>query len=201
MLSHYIITRTDDLNFTMSTGTLVFNTLAEIDLPAQSDLESRLRDAGFLGEPYREKESRFLVGERFMQLVSFVGCSPYLQLEPAEEGGDNFCHIRFIGPFEPPRLFTGDNTRPPRCPHCRKPIPEWQTVVPESLEPGNEWEAPCPLCGRGLATQELDWRHNAGAGRFFIQVSEIFPGEALPVSGLFDILNREGMSWDYFYLQ
>ena len=185
----------------MSTGELLFNTLVRADNSYLDELKGRLREVGFIGQPYRPEPSSFLVGERFMQLVSFVGCSPYLRLTPDPEGEETFCHIRFTGPFSQPRLITGRNTRAPRCRQCGRPITDWPALFPDPQRLGDEWRASCPNCREELEIGDLDWRQNGGAGRLFIRVAEIFPGEAVPVPALLEVLNQGGVDWDYFYLQ
>jgi hypothetical protein len=49
---------------------------------------------------------------------------------------------------------------------------------------------------------DLLWRQNAGFGRLFVTIEDIFPGEAVPVPGLLDGLRRAtGTDWHYFYIQ
>jgi hypothetical protein len=50
--------------------------------------------------------------------------------------------------------------------------------------------------------REWDWKGNAGLGRVFVVVEEIFPGEALPSPALTDVLERlSGSPWRHFYVQ
>lgn len=185
----------------MSTGKLCFRPPYSAPLPSLPSITERLRRIGLIDRPFREKEQSFLTGERFLQLITFLGCSPYLQLEPPDDGGSNFCHLRFLGPFEQPQFLYGGNTRPPKCPNCRRGIDNWLSLVEQwQAEP----EAPsitCPNCGQLSSPLSLEWRRTAGFGRFFIQVAEVFPGEAVPVAELMNCLRSGGESWDYFYLQ
>jgi hypothetical protein len=178
----------------MSNGKLIFTPAPDVPPPERLELERRLREIGFLGSAIDTE--RFLVGERFMQWVSFMGCSPWLRLAPTEDDNEPFTHIRFQGPLKQPLLRYGNNTRPPRCPHCRRRIDEW-----ESRLPTREGPYPCPHCGETTRLDDLVWSNDAGHGRFFIEVWEIFPGEAVPVEGLMQRLRQEGGEWRYFYLQ
>jgi hypothetical protein len=48
----------------------------------------------------------------------------------------------------------------------------------------------------------LLWRKNAGFGRVFVTVEDVFPGEAVPVPTLLEGLRAaSGVDWRYFYLQ
>ncbi len=178
----------------MSTGSLVFRPPPG-PVPETASLEARLREAGFIGAPLGGEINGFLTGERFLQRVSFLGCSPFLRLEPPADGSDRFCHVRFLGPYPAIRLLHGTNTRPPPCPGCGQRIGNWHEALAAT---GGEID--CPHCGRHATLTELDWQRNAGAGRFFVEVREVFPGEAVPLPGLMELLRGAGGAWDYFYL-
>jgi hypothetical protein len=60
----------------------------------------------------------------------------------------------------------------------------------------------CPRCGHRQRPLELGWRRNAGFGRLFVAVEDIFPGEAVPVpSFLKGLAQATGVEWDYFYIR
>ena len=47
---------------------------------------------------------------------------------------------------------------------------------------------------------DLDWRRQAGCGRLLLEVTDVFPGEAVPVSALLRGLEGLGAGpWRYFY--
>ena len=63
-------------------------------------------------------------------------------------------------------------------------------------------EIPCPTCGEASPPWAYDWKEKAGFGRLFLQIEEVFPGEAAPTRGLTDLLERcTGCAWRYFYIQ
>jgi hypothetical protein len=46
------------------------------------------------------------------------------------------------------------------------------------------------------------WRQDAGIARFFIQIEDIFPGEAVPVPTLLqELIQAADCPWRHFYLQ
>jgi len=130
-----------------------------------------------------------------MQLVSFMGCSPFIQLDPPEDGSSRFCQVHFNGPFDQPRIIQGGNRRPPRCPRCRRPLPDWQAQITSGSGPAH----PCPYCNTPLTLADLSWGTRAGIGRFFIEVWEIYQGDAVPVEALMAGLRGDGAAWHYFW--
>jgi hypothetical protein len=167
-------------------------------VPAAQLIHHLLR-CGFIGGALAT-EGSYVVGPAFLQLVTFMGCSPHIELAPPPEGG-SFCQVRVPGPTEHPRLLLGRNTRPPRCPACRARIDPWREHIAA-------WEATpdtpvmtCAFCGVSRAPVELGWRRDAGFARQYIAVEDVFPGEAVPVPALMQGLRRAtDLGWDYFYL-
>lgn len=153
-----------------------------------------LTEMEFIAEPLARGMNTYLIGSGFLQLVTFMGCSPHIELEPPPDGGTDFCHVQFHL-TRSPQLQFGANTRPPRCPVCRKTL----DISPASLAtaPG----AHCPHCGSESAIQSLGWRRDAGFADFFIEIHSVFPGEAVPTEGLLNRLKTlGGGDWRYFYL-
>jgi hypothetical protein len=163
-------------------------------LPSRAALLQALAEIGLLGAPLGEDEAAgFLVGEQFLQSITFMGCSPFIQLEPPADGG-GFCHLALLGPYAEPRLLHGRNTRPPPCPSCGKRMEGWREQLAQGV-------IGCTHCGSQTPLSRLTWRRNAGFGRCFLEIRHLFPGEAVPVDGLLLHLEAFGAGpWDYFYL-
>jgi hypothetical protein len=160
-----------------------------------------LADAGFIGAHLPRDDSAFQVGERFLELIVFAGCSVQVAISPSTNSGDPFCYVRLSGPFQQPRLLHGRNSRPPRCRACRAPLEDWKRQLPTN-EGGEPARLRCPACGDESYPWSWDWKESAGFGRFFIGVEEIFPGEATPTPGLMATLRRAtGTPWRHFYVQ
>lgn len=180
-------------------GRMVLSPLDPFRLPDRIPLIAALTDAGFLGSPLTGVDNAFAAGDRFLQLVIFAGCSVRIELAPGADGP--FCHIRFVGPFRQPVFRSGRNTRPPRCPGCRSPLKSWKDRLPNEGDADTD-EVPCPACGRASPPWDYDWKEKAGFGRLFLQIEEVFPGEATPSSGLMELLERtSGCAWQWFYIQ
>lgn len=181
------------------TGRLLLGTQDPFLLPERALLTATLSAAGLLGVPLAGRDDAFTVGERFLRLVTFAGCSVRIELSPMADAP--FCHIRFTGPFWRPVFLSGRNTRPPRCRNCRSPVRNWKERVPtwDRAEPA---QITCSTCGVAVPPWDYDWKEKAGFGRLFIQVEEIFPGEATPTPMLMALLaNATGCEWRHFYLQ
>jgi hypothetical protein len=188
-------------------------------LPSRDELLRGLMAVGLLGEPLETQGAGpgagFRVGDQFLQLITFMGCSPFIQLEPPADGG-TFCHLALLGPFAEARLLHGRNTRPPPCPACGRRIDGWLAQLGERSPPATADALPglaltgtetggtilgCEHCGTRTPLHALRWRRNAGIGRCFLEVRNVFPGEAVPVEGLLGYLESFGAgAWDYFYL-
>ncbi len=185
----------------MDNGQLILHPDDPAYSTAPATLSKALAETGFIGDAFgKPEEQRFLAGERFLQLITFMGCSPHIELEPQPDGSLNFCHIRIHGPLDQPLVLWGRNTTAPRCPACRKRITDWRGRI-------GEWERlaeapfPCPHCHEAIAPVHLDWRRQAGSGRIFVAVQQVFPGEAVPVPELMETLAHVSHGeWGHFYL-
>jgi hypothetical protein len=181
----------------MSVGSLFLHPADARLLVSLDRLKSYLRQTGFTGEPIAGPQDANTIGDRFLQLVTFMGCSPHIELEPRWTGDEDFCHIR-LHQFAEPVLLFGSNTRPPRCPGCRK-----ASGKDPAAFAGLHADAgvTCANCGKTSRFTALEWRRDAGLASIFVEVRSVFPGEAVPVDALLDgLANETGSSWRYFYL-
>ena len=172
--------------------------------PSRAALVAAMQHLGLFGRPLTAESSspRFLAGERFLQLITFLGCSPHIDLDPPQDGKSEFCYLELLGPWRYPRFLQGPNTRPPGCPACRRKHAEWRSLVgPKFMQEGvPEWT--CPACGHRAAASDWNWRQQAGIGRVFVQINSIFPSEAVPTNELMSRLEQlSGGTWQYFYLR
>ena len=167
-----------------------------------AQIELVLLEMGLIGKPWGEaSQQRYLIGDRFLQLVTFLGCAPAIELAPPGNGETAFCHVG-ISRFYPSARFLADvQVTLPRCPHCRKRFEDWQSAI-QQWQANPAYQAPCPACQKYVSPSELDWRQSAGIGRFFISIFNIYPREAIPTESLLHALAQAThQSWDYFYLR
>jgi len=185
---------------------------ASPDTPAvaKERLVRELQAIGLIGEQKPLGKGGFYpAGEHFLQLVSFLGCSPAIELEPPQDpqeraaasAAGRFCHI-FISSGEQLQFRCDSQTRPPCCPRCRNPEPGWRPRVQAWQEgkQGAVWE--CQACGYHGRLCDLVFRKTAGFGRTFLEIRGIYPSEAVPGPALLDTLaSLTGGPWKTLYLR
>ena len=166
--------------------------------PDDVSLGQFLQSIELIGEPY-QNQSRFLAGDRFLELVAFMGCSPDIRFEPGDDSS-SFCSIQLQPHTNTIEFHCGDHAHTPRCTRCRAPVGNWQDKIAEWKNQGADSLWACRNCKHAASPWEFNWRKSAGFGRCFIQINDIFPKEAIPQQQLLDKLNSHyGVSWHYFY--
>ncbi|MGB5260854.1 MAG: hypothetical protein WBO34_10070 [Gammaproteobacteria bacterium] len=169
-----------------------------------------LQGIGLIDEQRASDSGLFYpAGAQFLQLVSFLGCSPSIELEPPGDGtsleqavvNGRFCHV--VLACEPTLRFRADpQTRPPRCPQCGAPEPDWQARIRRWQDKPAKSHWSCAACGhRGNLT---DWvfRKTAGFGKVFVEIRGIYPAEAVPGAALLAALSAyTGGAWHYIYIK
>jgi hypothetical protein len=183
----------------LHSGRLILTPTDPWAAPTPQQILTTARETGLIGPALPEHDG-FVVGPRFLDLVAFTGCAVQLDLEPPARGAP-FCHIRISTPTPSPRLLAGRNTRPPQCPVCRRPLREWQAQAAG-------WDSAaipmliCGACGSRTHAWEWRWREQAGFGRVFLLIEEVFPSEGTPLPGLLRSLEALGVGpWLWFYVQ
>ena len=173
-------------------------------------LPARLQDIGLAGDGFSvQGKTRYLAGEHFLQLITFLGCSPAIEFEPpaepdmreaaAEQG--SFCHISLSLPETRPAFRGGGTVPPPRCPACRKPVSGWQQALDDWRQAPESDAWVCGRCGHAGRIQDLDFRRHGGFARTFIEIWGIHPSEAVPVDALLTSLaGCSGTGWRYMYV-
>jgi hypothetical protein len=172
-------------------------------------LRSSLEDIGLLGREFRlAGRVHHLPGESFLQLVTFLGCSPRVALDPpagAEAApstlAEAFCHVRLDAAAYPEaRLLGAEDMRPPRCRACRRDVADWARLAPVGSGGAMQlWR--CPNCGHTAPLWTLDWRRGAAFTRFSIEIWGVYPHEAIPSDRLLAAVRCTSHGdWAFFYL-
>jgi hypothetical protein len=179
-----------------------------IDMDA---LVQRLESIGLIGAAFQCRDgTHYLAGEHFLQLVSFLGCSPLIELAPPADTEDReaaclegrFCHVHLTANRDFIRFRARAKGPLPRCPHCRQVETRWPELLERwEINPAcNQWT--CRECGHPGRLYDLDFRRNGGFARSFIEIWGVFPSEAVPGEALLSTLGQlGGCDWNYMYLK
>lgn len=159
-----------------------------------------LKAAGCIGSTLEGRADAFEVGDRFPQLIAFTGCAVAFDTAPSDTG-HRFTHVVLRGPYSAPRLLSGRNTRPPRCPECGKGLVAWRDQLRQQ-HPEPTPELRCMHCMAAAPGWHWHWGRHGGFGRCFVCIEEVFPGEGSPLPALLDALGSLGIGdWQFFYVQ
>lgn len=144
-------------------------------------------------------ENDYRVGEKFLQHISFLGCSPYLKTEPEHEHDQNYCYVHISVPGVI-RFISGKHPKPPSCPGCKKRLNTENDFISAWHKDKNATAIQCAHCHNHFSIYDLHWHKNAGFVNFTIEISGIFPKEAIPGPLLLSWLKSvTGSEWQYFY--
>ena len=162
-------------------------------------IENLFIEIGLTGEALEgHAVPRYFLGDRFYQWVTFMGCAPSLKLAPDDAADEKFCHIRFTRHNEPQFQYLRPAVKG-RCPACTKPGLTAASFMQQKLLQQTTWT--CPHCQYTCSPLALNWKNEAGVGRFFIELMDVHPHEAIPVDGLLHRLaEMTGTRWQYFYV-
>jgi hypothetical protein len=170
-------------------------------LSAWDGLVDELQAVEFLGEPLAgENRKRFLAGERFLQYITFMGCSPSVELTAPADGSLDFCHVRLSELYEHPQFRGASQNVFARCPQCRKRISNWDHALSAWRIDSRATSFQCDQCGAQVSLYDLGWRHTAGFARLFLDVYSIYPQEGIPTDQFLSLLETQtGVPWSYFF--
>jgi len=142
---------------------------------------------GLLGAHWRD--DRYLVGQRFMQEIVFIGCAPFLRVDPQDDL--QFCHLQVFATEE--AIFRrSPQAGAPRCPQCRVALISNAVADLEM----------CPQCHRKMALQDCAWRAGRTVwSRFGINIWTLQKGDAQATDSLLDFLQRlSDVKWKTAFL-
>jgi hypothetical protein len=144
----------------------------------------------------QEQNTHYYAGDKFLDYIAYLGCAPSIQFEASPNSIDNnsdFCFIK-IHRYKSARLIHSQKqSRAPICPNCLKPVKDWQNRK-------NDSTISCNLCNTTSNIENFNWRKMAGYAQLFIEITDIFPKEAIPQQLLLDKLsNISKTEWLYFY--
>lgn len=131
-----------------------------------------------------------LPGNQLMDFITFLGCSPSLKMGELEST------IR-LHLFAQETGLGGDSIVTIRYPLCKHTVQKPQQLIRDYPEKP-DWV--CNSCGNQGAIKDINWRRSAGFSTIFIEISSIFPKEAVPSDKLITALSSYTKSqWNWFY--
>ena len=173
-------------------------------------LAERLQAIGLIGQPVPLHDGLFYpTGDRFLQLVTFLGCAPMIELDPPADPAElesasiegRFCHI-YLTETEQLQFRAEAQTRTARCPQCRKPEPDWEALIRAWQQDPVKSVWQCAACGHAGRPSDLQFRKTAGFGRTWIEIRGIHPSEAVPGDALLAALHTlSGCDWNTVYIK
>ncbi|MEE9304342.1 MAG: hypothetical protein V3U84_11235 [Thiotrichaceae bacterium] len=150
----------------------------------QADLSvliSLLKNLKFLGKSL--SQHHYAVGDNFLSLLTFMGCSPDIELEPQDN--KPYCYIE-VDSFKRAQFISGINTKYPPCPHCKEKL-------------NNRI---CSNCNETLDAITTNWRKSAFISQCWICIGNIYELEAIPGDLLLMALEKEtGIKWKPAYIR
>ena len=161
-----------------------------------------LHELGMLDEALEVLPGKYRVGERFLDHVAFLGCSPAIEFDPADAGDESsFVHVSLQHLPGRSVFRQGFNPRPPLCPACRSPVAGYVEDMPSKPGALDRASCICPSCGCVTRWLDMSWRDGAVVVRDAIEIVGIHPREALPNDAFMDQLARSSeVTWRCLYL-
>ncbi len=148
-----------------------------------------LKDLDFINTKIAEK--RYATGDNFVTLLTFMGCSPNIELEPQED--KPYCYIE-INVDEKEKFYSGIIIKAAVCPECKTKITHISNPTDEKTH--------CPDCNSEFQTNVLNWRRTAFIAQSCIAIGNIYESEAIPNDQLLDALEKISQSrWKYAYIR
>ncbi len=155
---------------------------------------SALQQTGIISQAINQQTNshHYMAGEKYLDYIAYMGCAPTIQFEAGDQS-KNFCFIKLHQYQKAELLFSQKQSRAPHCPHCKKPVNNWNDSNTDST-------IKCSKCDTTSNIEDFDWRKMAGYAQLFIEITDIFPKEAIPQQLLLDKLaGISGVEWEYFY--
>lgn len=159
-----------------------------------------LQRGGVLGAPAGEPSAdRYFIGDAFLQLFSFMGCSPNIEFQPRNAGQldwHEFVFIQLSPVLAQPLWLVERGLAKPGCPYCQRRTRDWTVHYREQ-----DHQLFCPHCQQTANVCEWRWYDAGACARQFISVVNVYPKESIPTDTLLLQLQEEtGVPWHYFYL-
>jgi len=168
-----------------------------------STLVKALQTIGLISQPIKQQQTNncYFTGEKYLDYIAYLGCAPSIQFAASHDSDDQnddqnnvgFCHITIHQHKTAQLICNQKQSGTPHCPNCKRPVKHWQqqkTAITIS----------CHQCDSTAKIETFNWRRMAGYAQLFIEISDIFPKEAIPQQQLLEKLAIiTNVKWQYFY--
>ncbi len=153
---------------------------------------STLQKINFISLPVDDIETHhYFTGDKFLDYIAYMGCAPTITFE--KNGNKNFCFIKVLNFTSKKLLHCQQQARAPHCTKCKKPVNTWQDNKTDTT-------IHCNHCDATSSIEKFNWRKTAAYAKLFIEITDIFPKEAIPQQILLDKLaSITNVEWSYFY--
>lgn len=132
----------------------------------------------------------FTPGDQLMTYINYLGCSP--SLLAGEMDVTVKTHV-----FDSLTALGGDTIETIRYPGCKHAIQDRAELLRNFIK-RPDWL--CPTCGNSGQFEQINWRKSVGISMLFIEITSIFPKEAIPTEKLLSMLKNFNQSeWLWFY--
>jgi hypothetical protein len=163
-------------------------------------LKTALQNIKFISESLKsDSADRYKVGEDFLSLICFMGCSPNIEIEPQQNSP--FCYVEIAKEGAERYFFAGHNIKKANCHHCKKPQPK----LAQNLLAANQetlFTQQCSACGERIDPSKTNWRKSAFLAKSWVLIGNIYESEAVPDERLLLALKQaSGCRWEYAYLR
>lgn len=167
--------------------------------PSPAQFVAGLHSLGLLGQPLEQDGGRFLIGDAFLQLFTFMGCAPSIEFTPPDPRQIDWQGFVFIhvGPvLAQPRWLVDSPSAKPACPNCQRRSRDWLQHYREDTG-----MLSCPHCQHAGRVCDWHWYDAGACARQFVSIVNVYPKESLPTETLLSQLQQDtGVAWRYFYL-
>ena len=155
----------------------------------------------FIGDKIGRTASRtrYQTGDKFLSLLSFMGCSPTIELEPQED--KPYCYIEIENAPAKTVFISGKNLRKTTCPECKQRINHIGELINTALDNKTDL-INCPHCHHPIPYHNINWRKTGFIAKDWVVVGNIYESEAVPGDNLLNCLEKvTGTSWKFAYIR
>lgn len=129
-------------------------------------------------------------GSKLMEFINYLGCSPVANQLETES-------LIKLHHFDRTTGLGGESIEKMRYHCCKQPVKDGPALLRQLTEHSS---AKCPNCHAEIDASQINLRKSGGFAKLFIEITHIFPKEALPNDLLLKQLSSlTECEWSWFY--